>query len=127
MTAISNKGEQRVIKFRAWHMNLLEMERDVHVLDRFAEILAWPEKYVVMQFTGLKDKNRVEIYEGDLLKFFDKVIAVVVFQSFGGWSYEWIDPTYKTIRQYNPEPFFRNINLWEVVGNIYEHPELLHS
>lgn len=78
----------------------------------------------VMQFTGLHDKNGKEIYEGDRLKFFDKEVATVVWQDFGGWSYLWTDPTYKTIRQQNPEPFFRNINLFEVTGHIYESSPL---
>lgn len=77
------------------------------------------------RFTGLKDKNGKEIYEGDLLKFFDKVIAVVVFQDLGGWSYKWIDETYRRVRQRNPEPFFHNITLWEVAGNIYQDKHLL--
>lgn len=79
----------------------------------------------VMQFTGLKDKNGKEIYEGDLLKFFDKIIAEVVFVPLGGWSYKWIDPTYIRVRQRNPEPFFHNTHLWEVAGNVFENPELV--
>jgi hypothetical protein len=78
--------------------------------------------YHLMQFTGLLDKNGKEIYEGDRLKFFEKEVAVVVWQDFGGWSFQWTDPTYRAIRQHNPEPFFRNINLFEVIGHIYSLP-----
>jgi len=78
------------------------------------------------QFSGHKDKNSKEIYEGDIIKFFDKIVAIIVFESFGGWCFKWIDPTYINIRQYNPEPIFRNIPLFEVVGNIYENPELIN-
>lgn len=77
------------------------------------------------QYTGLKDKNGKEIYEGDILKFFDKPIAVVEWMEFGGWAYRWIDEVYKRVRQRNPEPFFHNINLWEVIGNIYQDKHLL--
>lgn len=79
----------------------------------------------LMQYTGHKDRNDVEIYNDDILKFFDKIVAIVVWKDFGGWSFNWIDPTYKAIRQMSPEPFFHNINLFEVVGNIHQHPHLL--
>jgi len=78
------------------------------------------------QFTGHKDKNGEEIYEWDIIKFFDKIVAIIVFESFGGWCFKWIDPTYISIRQYNPEPIFRNISLFEVVGNVHENPEILN-
>lgn len=82
---------------------------------------------IVMQFTGHKDRNENEIYEGDILKFMDRVTSVVVFADFGGWCYKWIDPSYVKIRTQNPEPFFRNICINEVVGNIHQNPELLNS
>lgn len=83
------------------------------------------EEIELMRGSGHKDKNGKFIYEGDLLKFFDKVIAEVTFEPFGGWCYKWIDETYIRFRSKNPEPFFHNINMWEVVGNIYQNPELL--
>lgn len=125
---------ERVIKFRAWepihgmHLpftlkEISEFRQPGYAGGKLIERV-WMEDIVFMQFTGLLDKNWKEIYEGDILKFFDRVVAVVVWQDFGGWSYKWVDQTYINIRQYNPEPFFRNINLSEVAGNIYENPEL---
>lgn len=125
------------IKFRAWDSDQNKMiftfdEYKIMVNDEEGTLFCgghlpngdWNEPKL-MQYTGLKDKNGKEIYEGDILKFFDKPIAVVEWMEFGGWAYRWIDEVYKRVRQRNPEPFFHNINLWEVIGNIYQDKHLL--
>ena len=90
--------------------------------------LAYKE-YELMQYTGLKDKNGKEIYEGDVvsykyLKGFSKITKEIkaevefVSGSFGFYEYQREDDEY-----------FNRDNLVDciVIGNIYENPELLVS
>jgi len=66
---------KREIKFRAWHKDdkapyvneMLEDGEARFLLSQgFDEMM--PDNYVFMQFTGLKDKNGKEVYEGDVLR-----------------------------------------------------------
>ena len=116
----------REIKFRAWDNVNSNMEFNIHQLDSLNEILH-KEKYNVMQFTGLHDKNGKEIYEGDIVRYLHKYKP---------------DPIYAEVRWFNQhanfalyENTYRNIydheSDWmilkdiEVIGNIYQKPELL--
>jgi len=113
----------REIKFRAW----IKAEKRMIYIDRFSQIPNnWRDAWELMQYTGLKDKNGKEIYQKDILKWVhhrcdgcgkeDYSIGVVSFGSMGAmvYGYPICDPRCAD----------KDI---EVIGNIYEHPELLEA
>ena len=73
--------------------------------------------YELMEYTGLKDKNGKEIYEGDVVKFADWKPKVIEFGTCGFIGFG-LKNTEKFLMNYDSE------NL-EVIGNIYENPDLL--
>lgn len=124
----------REIKFRAWDgSNLIEKMR-VGKMELFDDMLAFrfqhfdcdPKQVVFEQFTGLKDKNGREIYEGDLLRatgaHLENPKTAIV-----SWCAE--DTAFEAVPVgYSGEPWrlgALNPRFWKIVGNIHENPELL--
>jgi uncharacterized phage protein (TIGR01671 family) len=110
----------REIKFRAWNKWADRNEMAYFNLDTcMLDTLAYNAP--IMQYTGLKDKNGKEIYEGD-----------VVNRSFpGGVEFKgtvkfyecafWIDNGKQSVG------LFSEIDEITILGNIYENPELLEG
>jgi len=82
------------------------------------------DNVILMQFTGCHDKNGLEIYEGD----------IVIPQTFTNakyrvyWSQErlqWSIINTSNVSKESGRALINNSTLYEVIGNIYENPELL--
>lgn len=118
----------REIKFRAWDGRnnfmtdgVVIMNADINFGIRMLEREGW----ALMQYTGLKDKNGVEIYEEDILAEYDGRVI-------------WIDDAWYVNHAQGEVRVNTQLSQWlrkreragigtEVVGNIYENPELLQS
>lgn len=141
----------RDIKFRVWDKETKHMHicgEDVHDTITFENetnkayyynlqngcgSLREDSDYILMQYTGLKDKNGKEIYEGDILlapEWFGSLECVCIYQQenivnpiqgFGLYSYDSYFKKYNTLVESDEWDEF------EVIGNIYDNLELLEE
>lgn len=107
----------RRLKFRAWHKEskILIQPIDLEYVTGFFT----DEGYIIQQFTDLQDKNEKEIYEGDIIKFtVNKSNNYEIFYYNGAFLFKVDDGSILPI-------YFANKETIEVIGNIYENPNLL--
>lgn len=135
----------RTIKFRAWNkeQNIMVQVRTLFFNGdgSIKAITLWTEdldgciyvpklkNVILMQYTGLLDKNGKEIYEGDILKVFTVVgFDEEAYENIEGYkNYEvcW-DSNRACFMLGDNETDFAEEDDFEVIGNIYENPELLN-
>lgn len=126
----------REIKFRAWDKDEKEMKEIINIgfYDSKSEPLVITgidrisiPNYELMQYTGIKDKNGKEIYEGDIVEWkYLKTWHKNEVRWVGG-GFVVTTSGFKDDLNEPQDLLLVSILSCEVIGNIYENPELLNT
>lgn len=134
---VTGEKRMRQIKFRAWSKPENAMIDDfyMHSVEGIGGggLLSDKDDYTLMQYTGLKDKNGKEIYEGDVLDLYLDcdtgayyAKAIVTWNNeVGAWFIKWVKAYNGSLEMLTED--FEDVESREVIGNIYENPELTNK
>ena len=130
-----------IAKYRAWDKTRNEMNYKVMVGNCDTDDENWTcpiiwiedrEKWLhfddyecIMQSTGLKDKNGKEIFEGDILDYKGRKALVRWHGSYASFIYRFVDELQNRNTEW--KPLYLAYMKCEIIGNIYENPELLEA
>ncbi len=121
---MQSAGMQREIRFRFWNRKLRRMSKVLgvgviweHLCDEWG-IFDWPD-VVKLQYIGMKDRDRTDVYEGDIIQDDDDAdrTGIIGFE-LGAYycTLDWGTDLYKGLYQHGV-----------VIGNVHESPELLNE
>lgn len=125
-------------KFRAWDGTKKEMFKDTFAITESGQVIVVEQEFVtsppdyvfvdyltIMQSTGLKDKNGQEIFEWDVVDYKGRKAIIKWHGSYASFIYRFVDELQERASDW--EPLFLACYHFEVIGNIYENPELLEA
>jgi len=137
----------RIYKFRCWNKKEKKMSNDFTLFElatpfskKGFTLVMEKDDLEIIQFTGLKDQDGKEIYEGDIIKFLDSFPAGAIMINLDGTRKNIDSATEAEMKIGKIENFGSHyyvsgkgsgrplsLAMWncEVIGNIYENPELL--
>jgi uncharacterized phage protein (TIGR01671 family) len=113
----------REIKFKAWEsgQKVVHPPFGLFMIPKWTEPLTNDNGVKVMQFTGLKDKGGRDIYEGDICRH-----RLYENEAYRIFEVEYVDGGFRYSGRSDNHWFTLNTGAnFEVIGNIYENPELL--
>jgi uncharacterized phage protein (TIGR01671 family) len=140
---VNDVSKEREVKFRAWHKEWKSLDKVISIdwdneqvqIESDIGNCDWVgmDAVILMEYTGLKDKNGAEIYEGDIVADIKGKLCPVLwdvsqvrFAVNGGKSVNLSGKKDDTDFIMGLAPWITKE--WTVIGNIYQNPELLeHS
>ena len=93
--------------------------------ERYTEMSVEFDEITLMQSTGLFDRNGKEIFEGDILDYRGRKALVRWHGSYASFIYRFVDELQNRNTEW--KPLYLAYMKCEIIGNIYENPELLED
>ena len=130
-------------KYRSWYVLAEEMINEIlmisfvrkEIIGKFSDgSTSVPLKFederngedvILMQSTGLFDKNGKEIFEGDILDYKGRKALVRWHGSYASFIYRFVDELQKRNTEW--KLLYLAYMKCEIIGNVYENPELLED
>jgi hypothetical protein len=114
----------RTIKFRVWDQDgnffhNYQISNGFYGLYELLDKDYGRHNFIIQQFTGLKDKNGVEIYEGDILEMFDNLGKIVYLDA--AFIFQTLDSSEYELNKNEVAA------LGKIIGNIFENIDLLNG
>lgn len=125
-------------KFRAWDGAKKEMFKDTFAITESGQVVVVEQEFVtsppdyvfvdhlvIMQSTGIKDKNGKEIFEGDIVDYKGRKAIIKWHGSYASFIYRFVDEMQERVSEW--EPLFLAYHHFEIIGNVYENKEFLED